>query len=65
MECEQSLPVCVHSGMTCKVSVKGTSPARGTKYGISTATPVTASPSVHHDISLKALHVLLVAWVKP
>lgn len=52
MECEQSLPVCAHSGVTCKVNVMRPLQTRGTKYGKSASLPVTLSLS-HHDISLK------------
>lgn len=43
MECEQSLPVCVQSGVTWKVSVTRRSQTRGTKYGKSTPLSVTLS----------------------
>lgn len=33
VECEQSLPVCIPSEVTWKVSVKGPGPSGGTKYG--------------------------------
>lgn len=59
MECEQSLPVCVHSGVTCKVRLEG----------LNMGSPVSHSPPPfslflslsHHDISLKALHAFPVA----
>lgn len=54
VECEQSLPVCIPSEVTWKVSVKGPGPSGGTKYG-NLGRPPIALPACPHDISLNPL----------
>lgn len=54
VECEQSLPVCIPSEVTWKVSVKGPGPSGGTKYGKLGRPPI-ALPACPHDISLNPL----------